>query len=109
MQAATAGRFDKASRHYSPLWRSGVVTCSTTCAVLDFVSVFATAMADEKVATHIALAESEIACGRAKRITGELEGLVADHPLREPAWEQLMIAHYVSARQSDALGLRISG
>jgi hypothetical protein len=69
----------------------------------DFVSVFATAMADEKIATHIALAESEIACGRAKRITGELERLVSEHPFREPAWEQLMIAYYVSARQSDAL------
>ncbi|MGZ5378580.1 MAG: BTAD domain-containing putative transcriptional regulator [Mycobacterium sp.] len=32
-----------------------------------------------------------------------LEALVADHPFREPAWEQLMIAYYVSARQSDAL------
>jgi len=103
VKAATAGRFDEASRHYSAAlaqWRGDVLD---DLRGFDFVSVFATAMADEKIATHIALAESEIACGRAKRITGELEALVADHPFREPAWEQLMIAYYVSARQSDAL------
>jgi SARP family transcriptional regulator, regulator of embCAB operon len=101
--AATAGRFDEASRHYSAAlaqWRGDVLD---DLRGFDFVSVFATAMADEKIATHIALAESEIACGRANRITGELEALVANHPFREPAWEQLMIAYYVSARQSDAL------
>jgi len=103
VKAATAGRFEEASRHYSGAlaqWRGDVLD---DLRGFDFVSVFATAMADEKIATHIALAESEIACGRAKRITGELEALVADHPFREPAWEQLMIAYYVSARQSDAL------
>jgi SARP family transcriptional regulator, regulator of embCAB operon len=103
VQAATAGRFDKASSHYSNAlaqWRGDVLE---DLRAFDFVSVFATAMTDEKVATHIALAESEIACGRAKLITGELERLVAEHPFREPAWEQLMIAYYVSARQSDAL------
>ena len=103
VKAATAGRFDEASRHYSAAlaqWRGDVLD---DLRGFDFVSVFATAMADEKIATHIALAESEIACGRAKRITAELEALVADHPFREPAWEQLMIAYYVSARQSDAL------
>ena len=103
VKAATAGRFDEASRHYSGAlaqWRGDVLE---DLRGFDFVSVFATAMADEKIATHIALAESEIACGRAKRITGELEALVADHPFREPAWEQLMITYYVSARQSDAL------
>ncbi|WP_099038308.1 BTAD domain-containing putative transcriptional regulator [Mycobacterium neglectum] len=103
VKAATAGRFDEASRHYSAAlaqWRGEVLD---DLRGFDFVAVFATAMADEKIATHIALAESEIACGRAKRITGELERLVSEHPFREPAWEQLMIAYYVSARQSDAL------
>ena len=37
----------------------------------DFVSVFATAMAEDRIATHIALAESEIACGRAKTVTAD--------------------------------------
>ncbi len=103
VQAATAGRFSEASRHYTAAlseWRGDVLE---DLRGFDFVSVFATAMAEDRIATHIALAESEIACGRAKTVTAALERLVADHPYREPAWEQLMMAYYISARQSDAL------
>ncbi|HEX9833877.1 MAG TPA: BTAD domain-containing putative transcriptional regulator [Mycobacterium sp.] len=103
VQAATAGRFSEASRHYSAAlaqWRGDVLE---DLRGFDFVSVFATAMTEDRIATHIALAESEIACGRAENVIGDLERLVADHPFREPAWEQLMIAYYLSARQSDAL------
>lgn len=101
--AASAGRFSEASKHYSAAlaqWRGDVLD---DLRGFDFVSAFATAMSEDRIATHIALAESEIACGRAKNMTGDLERLVAEHPFREPAWEQLMIAYYVSARQSDAL------
>jgi DNA-binding SARP family transcriptional activator len=103
VQAATARRFSEASRHYAAAlaeWRGDVLE---DLRGFDFVSVFATAMDEDRIATHIALAESEIACGRAKNIIGDLERLVADHPFREPAWEQLMMAYYLSARQSDAL------
>jgi DNA-binding SARP family transcriptional activator len=103
IKAATAGRFSEASTHYSAAlaeWRGEVLE---DLRGFDFVSVFATAMAEDRINTYIALAESEIACGRAQTIIGDLERLVADHPFREPAWEQLMIAYYVSARQSDAL------
>jgi SARP family transcriptional regulator, regulator of embCAB operon len=103
VQAATAGRFDEASRHYKAAlseWRGDVLEDLRN---FDFVSVFATAMAEDRIATHIALAESEIACGRAKTVSADLERLVADHPYREPAWEQLMMAYYISKRQSDAL------
>jgi SARP family transcriptional regulator, regulator of embCAB operon len=101
--AATAGRFSEASKHYSAAlaqWRGDVLD---DLRGFDFVSAFATAMVEDRINTHIALAESEIACGRAKSIIGDLERLVAEHPFREPAWEQLMIAYYMSARQSDAL------
>lgn len=103
VQAATVGRFSEASKHYSAAlaeWSGDVLE---DLRGFDFVSVFATAMTEDRIATHIALAESEIACGRAKNVIGDLERLVAEHPFREPAWEQLMIAYYVSARQSDAL------
>jgi SARP family transcriptional regulator, regulator of embCAB operon len=68
-----------------------------------FVDAFATAMTEEKVLTHIARAESEIASGRSEAVIGELEILVGDHPYREPLWGQLISAYYVAARQSDAL------
>ena len=103
VQAATDGLYNDASRHYIAAltqWRGDVLE---DLRGFDFVSVFATAMAEDRIATHIALAESEIACGRAKNMISDLERLVVEHPFREPAWEQLMIAYYQSARQSDAL------
>src|SRR5262249_52859158 len=59
---------------------------------------------EEKVATHTARAEAEIACGRAGAVIGELEALTAEHPYHEPLWAQLITAYYLTERQSDALG-----
>jgi DNA-binding SARP family transcriptional activator len=47
--------------------------------------------------------EAEIALGRHAGLVGELEALVADHPLREALRAQLMIALYRSGRQAEAL------
>jgi predicted ATPase/DNA-binding SARP family transcriptional activator/class 3 adenylate cyclase len=46
---------------------------------------------------------AEIALGRHAGLVGELEGLVADHPLREELRASLMIALYRSGRQAEAL------
>ena len=104
IQAAAAGRFDDASRHFSLAlgeWRGPVLDDLRDYA---FVDAFATALMEEKVATHTARAEAEIACGRAGEVIGELEALTAEHPYREPVWAQLITAYYVTERQSDALG-----
>jgi DNA-binding SARP family transcriptional activator len=103
-QAAAAGRFDEASRNLSLAldeWRGPVLDDLRGFA---FVDAFATALTEEKVAAHTARAEAEIACGRAGEVIGELEALTAEHPYREPLWAQLIIAYYVTERQSDALG-----
>ena len=47
--------------------------------------------------------EAELALGRHADAVGELEPLVAEHPLREPLHGQLMLALYRSGRQADAL------
>ena len=47
--------------------------------------------------------ETEIALGQHAGLVGELEALVADHPLREELRAQLMIALYRSGRQAEAL------
>ncbi len=47
--------------------------------------------------------EAELALGRDAEIVGTLEGLVAEHPLRERLWEYLMTALYRSGRQAEAL------
>ncbi len=45
-----------------------------------------------------------LATGRAAEIIGELEAAVADAPLRERRWGQLMLALYRAGRQGEALG-----
>ncbi|GAB3022459.1 hypothetical protein MBOU_36150 [Mycobacterium bourgelatii] len=57
---------------------------------------------------HAALVEDRadalLATGRAAELIGELEGGVADAPLRERRWGQLMLALYRAGRQGEALG-----
>jgi predicted ATPase/DNA-binding SARP family transcriptional activator len=47
--------------------------------------------------------EADLALGRAAELTGELEGLVAEYPVRERLWRLLVLALYRAGRQADAL------
>jgi DNA-binding SARP family transcriptional activator len=47
--------------------------------------------------------EAELALGHHGRLVGELQALVAEHPLREHLWAQLMTALYRDGRQAEAL------
>lgn len=47
--------------------------------------------------------DAELALGQHARMVGELEALVREHPLRERAIAQLMLALYRSGRQAEAL------
>ncbi len=47
--------------------------------------------------------EADLALGRHGELVGELEALVAEHPLRERLRAQLMLALYRSGRQAEAL------
>jgi predicted ATPase/DNA-binding SARP family transcriptional activator len=47
--------------------------------------------------------EADLALGRHAEVTGELEGLVAEYPVRERLWRLLVLALYRSGRQADAL------
>jgi SARP family transcriptional regulator, regulator of embCAB operon len=103
VQAAAAGRFEQASRHLSAAlaqWRGPVLEDLRD---FQFVGAFATALTEDKMVVHTARAEAEIACGRGYAVIGELEGLTAEHPYREPLWAQLITAYYLAERQSEAL------
>jgi predicted ATPase/DNA-binding SARP family transcriptional activator len=47
--------------------------------------------------------EARLALGRHAELVAELEGLVAEQPLRERLWRQLVVALYRNGRQADAL------
>lgn len=49
-------------------------------------------------------ADALLATGRAAELIGELEAAVAEAPLRERRWAQLMLALYRAGRQGEALG-----
>jgi DNA-binding SARP family transcriptional activator len=103
MHAAAAGRFEDASTYLTAAlaeWRGPFLDDLREFA---FVDMFATALAEVRVAVQTAHAEAEIACGRADAIIPHLEVLSAEHPFRERLWAQLITAYYVAERQSDAL------
>jgi DNA-binding SARP family transcriptional activator len=49
------------------------------------------------------LVDAELTLGRHHDLVGELEAMVASHPLRERRWGQLMLARYRDGRQAEAL------
>jgi hypothetical protein len=49
------------------------------------------------------LVDAELALGRHHDLVGELEAMVASHPLRERRWGQLLLARYRDGRQAEAL------
>jgi DNA-binding SARP family transcriptional activator len=103
VHAAATGRFEDASSSLSAAlaeWRGPFLDDLREFA---FVDTFATALSEVRVAVQTALAEAEIACGRADAMIPRLEALSAEHPYRERLWAQLMTAYYVAERQSDAL------
>ena len=104
VQAAAAGRFEKASRHMSAAlaeWRGPVL--DDLRRDFQFAYAYAAALIEDKLVAHTARAEAEIACGRSYAVIGELEALTAEHVYHEPLWTQLITAYYLAERQSDAL------
>jgi DNA-binding SARP family transcriptional activator len=56
-----------------------------------------------KLVAHELRIEADLALGRHKELVGEVEALLAAHPLREGLCRQLMLSLYRSGRQAEAL------
>ncbi|MHA0289444.1 BTAD domain-containing putative transcriptional regulator [Mycobacterium sp. C3-094] len=103
LESAAAGQFEEASAHLSDALAQWQGDFLTDLRGFPFVQPFEVALSEDRISAHTVRAQSEIACGRAESVIGELEELVARHPYREPLWAQLMTAYYLTQRQSDAL------
>ncbi|MEV5839855.1 AfsR/SARP family transcriptional regulator [Nocardia sp. NPDC052112] len=64
-----------------------------------------TAIEDERLNAYEDCFDAELACGRHREITPELELLTTTAPLRESFHRQYMLALYRSGRQADALNV----
>jgi DNA-binding SARP family transcriptional activator len=61
------------------------------------------AVEDERLSAVEDRLDAELACGRHREITPDLEVLTATEPMRERLCQQFMLALYRSGRQADAL------
>lgn len=82
------------------LWRGPALA---EFAYEDFARPEAARLEEMRVVARELRAEADLALGRHLGAVAELEGLVAEHPLRERLWGLLILALYRSGRQSDAL------
>jgi DNA-binding SARP family transcriptional activator len=71
----------------------------------DFVRIEASRLEELRLAALEERLQADLALGRHGEIIGDLETLVAEHPLRERVRTQLMLALYRSDRQSEALAV----
>ncbi|HEU5473373.1 MAG TPA: BTAD domain-containing putative transcriptional regulator [Actinophytocola sp.] len=97
-----AGRTEQAAatlRRALALW-SGTALSGVSG---DVVARAATALAERRLAAIEERIQLDLALGRQRELVGELQELVAEHPLRERLHGFLMLALYRTGRQAEAL------
>jgi YVTN family beta-propeller protein len=101
--ALEAGRYAEAAgtlRQALDLWRSRVLADLADYA---FTRPEAARLEELRLAALEARIAADLALGRHDALTGELDRLAAEHPLRERLHGQLMLALYRCGRQAEAL------
>ena len=103
---ATAGETEDARRRTDllhealALWRGPALA---DLAFEQFAQIPIARLEERRTAAREDLIAAELELGRHAQLVGELEALVAEHPLRERLRGQLMLALYRSGRQAEAL------
>jgi len=82
------------------LHRGPVVTGPQGSPILRTFAVWAE---ESRLECHEMLIEAKLALGQHREVVGLLYRLIAEHPLREAFYQNLMVALYRSGRQADAL------
>jgi DNA-binding SARP family transcriptional activator len=90
----------RALREALALWRGDALADFT---FEPFAQAAIARLTELRLATYEDRMQADLALGAHAELCGELAQLVAEHPLRERLWGQLMIALYRSDRQADAL------
>ena len=83
--------------------RSGADGRSATSAFESFAANEAERLNEQRLEALTERIDCDLRVGRHGELVGELEALVAEHPLRESLRGPLMLALYRSGRQADAL------
>jgi DNA-binding SARP family transcriptional activator/Flp pilus assembly protein TadD len=94
--AAAAGRFGEALA----LWRGRALA---DVSEVEPLALEATRLEELRLVALEGRIEADIERGVAGEVTGELERLVAEYPVRERLWRLLVLALYRAERQADAL------
>src|SRR6266542_1050205 len=82
------------------LWRGEVLA---DLADFEFVAPFAARLNEQRLTAIEAAIDCELLAGHHAAVIGELDELIAQHPLREQLYERRMLALYRAGRQSEAL------
>jgi DNA-binding SARP family transcriptional activator len=101
--ALSAGEAAAAAEHFREalgLWRGAAL--ADVCEV-EPLAREAARLEELRLAAAEGRIEADLALGRHAQVTGELEGLVAEYPVRERLWRLLVLALYRAERQADAL------
>ena len=83
--------------------RSGMAARSPTSSDIESLARESRRLEELRLSTLEGRIEAELDLGLHAQLVGELETLVAEHPLRERLWRQLVLALYRCERQADAL------
>ncbi|HEY5986246.1 MAG TPA: AfsR/SARP family transcriptional regulator, partial [Streptosporangiaceae bacterium] len=102
-RAAREGALDKAAGLFAEslgLWRGPALADVPAGGLL---AGEAARLEERRLGTLEDRIEVELGLGRHRELVGELQQLVAEQPLRERLWGQLLVALYRSGRQAEAL------